>query len=267
MELNDRRILLTGASGGIGRATALALAGQGARLALLGRDRGKLEEICREAGAQGGSAVPIVADLAREQDFAPLALEAREKLGGLDLLINNAGTLDFTLFANQDPAAIERIFRLNTLAPLQLTRAVIPMLLAQGSGRVVNIGSIFGSVGFACFTAYSASKFALRGFSEALRRELEGSGVGVTYVAPRYTDTPINHGPVSRMAEATKMSADAPETVAARIVQAIRQDVDECYIGGPESLLVRANALSPRLADKALFKQNIAMRRFVEQPS
>lgn len=145
---------------------------------------------------------------------------------------------------------------------MQLTRALLPQMTARGSGRIVNLGSIFGSIGFACFTTYSASKFAMRGFSEALRRELEGSGVSVTYVAPRYTKTPLNDGVVSRMAQAVGMNSDEPSVVARYAVRAIEQDCKDYYIGWPECLFVRINAILPRLVDGVLRKQNRQMRTF-----
>ncbi|PIQ12700.1 MAG: short chain dehydrogenase, partial [Hydrogenophilales bacterium CG18_big_fil_WC_8_21_14_2_50_58_12] len=247
MRLDGCRALVTGATGGIGRATALALARKGARLALLGRNAEKLEEICREVHRQGGIALPVVFDLAQDEGHERAVAEAVAQLGGLDLLVNNAGALDFTPFEQQEPAAIERIFRTNTVAPLLLARAALPAMLAQGAGRIVNVGSIFGSIGFAYFAAYSASKFALRGFSEALRRELADTGVGVTYVAPRYTRTALNDGQVSQMAIAAKMRMDEPEAVAARILRAIEKERNECTIGGPEGLFARINALLPQL--------------------
>jgi short-subunit dehydrogenase len=170
--------------------------------------------------------------------------------------------MSFRLFQDEDAAGIERLWRVNVIAPMVLARALLPQMLARKSGRIVNVGSIFGSIGFACFANYSANKFAVRGFSQALRRELDGTGVGVTYVAPRYTRTPINAGAVSRMAQALKMNMDDPEVVAANIVRAIEQDKDEHYIGFPESLFVRINAVLPRIVDGALRRQNAEMREY-----
>jgi short-subunit dehydrogenase len=102
----------------------------------------------------------------------------------------------------------------------------------------------------------------MRGFSEALRRELEDTGVSVTYVAPRYTKTPLNDGAVSRMAQAIGMNSDEPATVAQHVIRAIEKDSKDYYIGWPECLFVRINALLPRLVDIALRKQNTQMRAF-----
>src|SRR6202030_2205215 len=115
---------------------------------------------------------------------APVGLSKQviDATGGIDVLVNCAGIASFGLFDKQTPQSMETLWRINVLAPMQLTRALLPQMTARRHGRIVNIGSVFGSIGFAYFTTYSASKFAIRGFSEALRRELEGSGIGVTYV-------------------------------------------------------------------------------------
>jgi short-subunit dehydrogenase len=173
--------------------------------------------------------------------------------------------MSFRPFAEEEPATLERLLQLNLVVPMLLARQVLPRLLAQGQGRIVNIGSTFGSIGFAWFAAYSASKFGLRGLSEALRRELEGTGVGVTYVAPRAVKTPLNTGAVYRMAEVTKMNMDDPEWVAERIVQAIESDAKDVYLGFPEKLFARLNGFLPRLIDGGLRKQNALMAPFARE--
>jgi short-subunit dehydrogenase len=198
------------------------------------------------------------ADLSQANAADQLAKDA----GNVDMLINLAGIASFRLFQNESAENIARLWQVNVIAPTQLTRALLPAMLQRKSGRIVNVGSIFGSIGFACFANYSATKFAVRGLSEALRRELEGSGVEVTYVAPRYTKTPINAGAASRMAQALKMNMDDPELVAANIIRAIENDAKDYYIGFPECLFVRINAILPRVVDGALRKQNAQMKEF-----
>lgn len=264
MQIKDQRILLTGASGGIGQALARELATRGARLGLVGRDSGPLIRLAAELNGSAGEALVIPADLTASSGRESARSDMHQGFGGIDVLINNAGVTDFTNFVDQDPEAIGRIFELNALAPMQLTRAILPELLERGRGRIVNLGSVFGSIAFPCFASYSASKFALRGFSEALRRELDGTGVGVTYVAPRAVKTPLNSPAVYRMAAAVKMTMDDPETVARQVVRAVEADQKDVYLGFPESLFVRVNALLPRLVDGALRKQNRVMQRFVQ---
>ena len=135
-------------------------------------------------------------------------------------------------------------------------------MLVQNSGQIVNIGSTFGSIGFAWFSAYSASKFALRGFSQSLRRELAETGIEVTYIAPRAVKTAINSQEVYDMANAVKMNMDEPGVVAQQIMTAVRRRKKECHLGFPESLFVRINAIFPGLVDRATRKQNREARKF-----
>lgn len=255
MNLEGKRILLTGATGGIGYPLALALAAKGARLALVDRNGERQQDVCEEIVRGGGDAVSIAVDLLQEQAPAGAATMAMRSLGGLDMLINNAGMIDFTLFQQQDPARIAQVMNINAVVPMQLAHAVLPQFLAQGSGRIVNIGSTFGSIGFPHHAVYSASKFAVRGFSEALRRELDDSGVEVTYIAPRATRTALNDAAAVRMMEANRIAMDDPVVVAQTIVRAIEQGRKECYIGGPESIFARINGILPRLVDFGLKKK------------
>jgi short-subunit dehydrogenase len=259
----NKRILITGAGGGIGAMLALALAKKGGVLLLADRQVELLEKLRGEIETSGGKACVAAADLLMPEAPQQLADAAMRELGEVDVLINLAGILSFARFQDESPESIERLWRINVIAPIQLTRILLPQMLARGSGRIVNIGSVFGSIGFAYFSNYSANKFAVRGFSQALRRELEGTGVDVTYIAPRYTRTPINAGAVSRMSEALKMNMDEPGVVAEHIVRAIEKDAKEYYIGFPESLFVRINAILPGVVDGALKKQNAQMRDYV----
>lgn len=262
MKIPEQRILITGAAGGIGSQLALELAGKGAKLALVDRDAAKLVSLVRSVKELGGTAHAIACDLSAPGAAQQAVEEAMAAMGSVDILVNCAGIMHFGLFEELSPQAMETLWRINVLVPMQLARALLPHMMARRHGQIVNLGSIFGSIGFAYFTNYSASKFAMRGFSEALRREVDGYGITVTYVAPRYTKTPLNDGMVSRMAEAVGMNTDDPSLVARHVVRAIEQDRKDSYIGWPESLFVRINALLPRLVDGALRKQNSQARPF-----
>ncbi|HUX31292.1 MAG TPA: SDR family oxidoreductase [Thiobacillus sp.] len=264
MNLSGKRIILTGAAGGIGYRVALLLAEKGARLALVGRNASRVEEICAEINQRGGLAVPVILDLSGEGAAEQAMAAALQSLGGIDVLVNNAGIMDFTLFERQDPKRIGQMIGVNVIAPMLLVRAVLPHLLKQDGGRIVNIGSAFGSIGFPHFATYCASKFAMRGFSEALRRELVDTQVGVTYVSPRATKTPLNDDVTTRMLEETKTSMDAPEYVAAQIVQAIERDCKEHFIGQPESFFARLNGMFPRLVDGGLLKNTRIARKYAQ---
>ncbi len=262
MQHQQRRILITGAAGGIGRETALRLADQGAQLALVGRNADALRGLAAEITAGGGTAQALPTDLLDASARAGLPERARVALGEIDVLVNLAGVLSFCRIEDEDPDRLDMLLRLNLLAPMDLARMILPAMIARKQGQIVNVGSTLGSIGFAYFSAYSASKFGLRGFSEALRRELHDTGVSVTYIAPRAVRTPLNSAAIYRMAEAVKMNIDSPERVAKWIVAAIAQPAKDAYLGFPESLFVRINAVVPRLVDAALKGQNRMMERF-----
>ena len=264
MNLSGKKVILTGAAGGIGYRVALLLAEKGARLALVERNAPRVEEICAEINRSSGFAAPIALDLSAEGAAEQAVDSALQVLGGVDVLINNAGLMDFTLFDRHDPKRIEQVISVNVIAPMLLARAVLPHLLKQDGGRIVNIGSAFGSIGFPHFATYCASKFAMRGFSEALRRELVDSQVGVTYVSPRATRTPLNDDVTTRMLEETRTNMDEPDYVAAQIVVAIEHDRKEHFIGQPESFFARLNGMFPRLVDNGLLKNTRIARKYAE---
>lgn len=145
---------------------------------------------------------------------------------------------------------------------MQLTHRLLPLLRQQGRALVVNLGSTFGSIGYPGFTAYCASKFALRGFSEALRRELADTLVKVLYFAPRATQTGMNGAQVVAMNDELNVAMDDPHSVALQLLAAIRREEEERYLGWPEKLFVRLNSLLPRLVDQALRKQLPIIQRF-----
>jgi short-subunit dehydrogenase len=258
--MQDRRIVLTGAGGGIGSQLVALLLQAGARLTLVDRQGNTLQSL---QDAHGTDRVHVVtADITGDGEPERVIREAQHVHGGVDILVNAAGINPFGVYAQQDAGLIRATMEVNLLAPMLLARAALPGMLAQGSGQIVNIGSTFGSIGFAWFTAYSASKFALRGFSQALRRELDGTGIAVSYIAPRAVKTAINSQQVYAMARTVRMNMDEPELVARHILQAIRERRKECYIGFPESLFARINALLPGIVDRALRKQNRSARAF-----
>jgi len=264
MNLSGKRIILTGAAGGIGYRLALLLAGKGAQLALVERNAPRLVEICNEINAKGGKAAAIALDLTSEGAAAQVLTEALQAMGGLDIVINNAGIMDFTLYERQSPERIAQVINVNVTAPMLLIRAALPHLLAQNNGRIVNIGSAFGSIGFAHFATYCATKFAMRGFSEALRRELVDSPVGITYVSPRAAKTALNDELTTQMLIETQTNMDEPEYVAEQIVLAIEREAKEHLIGQPESFFSRLNGVFPRLVDGGLLKNTRIARKYAQ---
>ena len=247
MQLKNARILLTGASGGLGQELACQLTDGGAALLLAGRDSGRLNAL---ATSLGPGAASICADLERASGVAALAGAAREF--GVNVLINNAGVSAFGLLENQEWAAIERVLATNLEAPIHLTHALLPWLKAQPQAAIVNIGSTFGSLPFPGFVAYSAAKAGLRGFSQALRRELADSLVAVIHIAPRAIDTPLNTDAVKALNRALKNQSDSPVDVARQVVAALRRGDGEHHFGFPERLFAWLNGVAPSLIDRGL---------------
>ena len=247
MQLTDARILLTGASGGLGQALARQLAAAGAKVLLAGRDTAKLAEITHAIGAGHAS---VCADLNRPEGIAAAAAAAREFK--VNVLINNAGIGGFGLYDEQPWSEVEALLATNLAAPMRLTQTLLPWFKAQPQAAIVNIGSTFGSLPFAGFAAYSAAKAGLRGFSQALRRELADSNIAVIHLAPRAIDTALNTDAVNALNKALKNSSDSAETVAARIVNALRRGDRETHIGFPERLFAWINGIAPQIIDRGL---------------
>ena len=211
MRLDGKRALVTGAGSGIGRALAVELSRRGATVLLTGRRLAPLEETQALLARPG---TVIQADITDEADRQRLVSEVAA-LGPLDLLVNNAGMVISGPLALAGADERRRMVETNLLAPIELTLALLPLLRAAAPSRVVNVGSMFGDIAFPYFTAYSATKFGLRGWSDALRRELAGERIGVTYAAPRGTRTPAADGFASLVA-AFEMRLDPPEAAQQR---------------------------------------------------
>jgi short-subunit dehydrogenase len=227
--LAGRRIIVTGASEGIGRALALALSTQGARVALAARDAARLEELARECRARGGEALVVPTDIANAVDCGWLVETTLQNFGGIDVLVHNAGITMWSRFdAVADLEIFERLMQVNYLAPVRLTSLALPHL-KQSKGLLVAVASLAGITGVPERSGYAASKHALIGFFESLRIELRATGVEVSVIAPDFVVTEIHKraiGPdgeplgISPMRAAKIMSADV---CAARIVRAIER--------------------------------------------
>ena len=233
-------------------------------LRLVGRDAAKLESLCATLRAAHPSldVRAVVADVTQADGRARVSAAARD-MNGANLLVNNAGISDFSLFDAQSDAALEAMLQTNLLAPMLLTRAMLPLLRRQQTASIVNVGSIFGYLGYPGCAAYSASKFGLRGFSEALRRELADSGVRVQYFAPRATRTALNSDAMCRLNEELKVAMDTPERVAQEFLALLdAPQRSESSVGFPEKLFARINQFLPGLVDGAMRKQLPLIRKY-----
>ena len=261
MNLHDKRILVTGASGGIGRALVVALLAEGAQVLLSGRDRAAMSKVVEQHAERDRTEI-FAADVSSASDRGRLCDFASRWRGGIDILVNNAAVNDFTLLGTQSAESLDGIVTTNLIAPMDLCRRLISRLARSEKAHIVNIGSVFGSIGFAGNSVYCASKFGLRGFSEALRRELADTNIRVHYFAPRATRTAFNSDRVNGMNDALGNASDDPAAVARHIVRALQAGKLESVIGWPETVFARLNALLPRLVDVALAPKLATIRDF-----
>ena len=189
-----KTVLITGASRGIGRATALKFAQGGYGVGInYNNSKKDAESLKKEIESLGGKAEIFKADISDSGQTAKMITEAGEKLGSLDVLVNNAGiALPQGLFTDFDDSDIKRIFDTNVIGMMNCTRLVIPQMVKKKSGRIMNVSSIWGEIGGSCEVIYSASKAAVIGFTKALAKELGPSGICVNCVAPGFIDTDMN---------------------------------------------------------------------------
>jgi len=255
--LENKRILVTGACGGIGKVIAHRLADRGCQLLLADVNGEALERVAAATGQSGQ-----VCDLSDIHGRRALADWIDAAFGALDGLVQCAGINAFGLYDNQTDEQIERLLRINLIAPMQLTRVLLPLLEKGNDPVIVNLGSVFGHIGFPGFSLYSASKFGLHGYTEALRRELADGPVRVAWVSPRATRTAMNAGVIDQLNAALKVHYDEPEAVADAVVEALERPRRDRVLGFPEKLFARINQMFPGLVDGSLAKQLPVIRKF-----
>lgn len=268
MDITNKRVLLIGATGGIGQKITEVLQSAGAKLFLVGRNQKKLQQMNTQY-KQGYKYKPeiITADINTAEGRNLIFDYVKLYAYGINVIINCAGTNRFALFEKTDEKNIREIIETNLIAPLCLIHMLLPELEKQDSAHILNIGSTFGSIGFAGFSIYCASKFALRGFTEAIRRELADTGITVSYLAPRATHTELNNQSILSMNRELNVTIDSPEYVAEKVLDILTSDKREMYIGWPEKLFVKLNGLMPRLVDKVLKKQLPVIKQYAGQSS
>lgn len=253
--LHERRVVITGASSGVGRALALELAQYSPRLILVARSEQPLAELSDELIKRGAAAAEaVVGDVTDPEVRAKIVERVGDQWGGLDILVNNAGVSALSRFADSRETTLRKIMEVNFFAVTELTRQCLPMLRSGDDSLVVNVGSALGHRGAPLNGDYSASKFALRGWSEALRAELSRSAVGVLVVSPGTIDTDFFDHLVAP-AQPTpwgKQKGVSPETVARQIVRAIRLRRHEIYPNWRGRLLVGINRCCPGLVDRLM---------------
>lgn len=259
MKAGEARVLLTGAAGGIGRAVAARLVRSGASVMLVGRSAARLASLARELAASVG-ADPTdeqrlawrVADLTDAKALAQLADDAAR--WRCNVLVHGAGVPAFGPLGELAADRLDTLVSTNLIAPIRLTQALLPHLRTRTKAQVICIGSALGRLGLPGFAAYSATKFGLRGFAEALRRELAGTPVRVQYFGPRSTQTNFNDARAEAYMHDTGATLDTPERVADALLALLESERAERYVGFPEVIAVRLNGLASSWLDGAFRK-------------
>jgi short-subunit dehydrogenase len=246
--LTRKTAVITGASQGIGAFIAKALAVEGARVVLAARNLDKLGEVARAISDRGGEAICVQADITDDTARSNLVKRARLEFDRVDILVNNAGVEDIVEYETQDADNIRRLIEVNLLAPMLLTRAILPAMLERRFGHIVNIASLAGRVGMPYGSVYAGSKGGLARWSLSLRAELAGRGVDVSLISPGFV---ADAGMFARRETPPPKALGAcrPQQVADAVVRAIKTNAPEIIVNPkPARLLMAIEAVSPRLA-------------------
>ena len=247
MHLKGARVIITGASSGIGRAIAIEFSRRGAMLALAARNEAALQDVAGLVRQAGARAIVIPADVTTEGEVERLVDETVRQLGGVDILVNNAGVGLQATIADATATDVDALFRLNVLAAAAAIRAVVPVMRQQQGGMIINISSMAGRIVTPRIGYYSASKFALAAIGESLRMEEAHRGIRVMNVFPGFTRTNFGRnrlGIRDRPAH-QRLPAVSAEKVARRVATAVERNASSVYVSLiPDRLAIAANHLA-----------------------
>jgi short-subunit dehydrogenase len=258
MKATEARVVITGATGAIGIASAEALVRAGAAVMLVGRSAHSLKQLESDllmtTSARAGRVTFEVADLLIAADIHRLRINATS--WGCNVLIHNAELASSGRLLNETPTHIQKAIQTNLVAPMLLTHGLLPHLLTQRSAQIICVGSTMGAIGLPGFSVYSATKFGLRGFAQALRRELIETNVNVQYFGPRAKRTLSCVDADAAKRSAPKIASDSPMQVAAELVALLQSGEAERFVGYPEKLAAHLNGLAPSLLDGTIKRHN-----------
>jgi short-subunit dehydrogenase len=254
-KLSDQVMVITGASSGIGLATARMAATKGARLVVAARSDDDLRRLVGEIRSRGGRAVHVDADVGSEEDVERIADAAHREFGGFDTWVNNAGASVYGNALEVPIADMRRLFETNFWGVVYGSRVACAHLRTRG-GALINVGSEVSDKAIPLQAAYSASKHAVKGWTDALRMELEyaGAPVSVTLIKPGAIDTPYTEHAKNYLHDRPQQVAPVydPESVARAILHAATTPVRDLFVGGAAKLIATMDRVAPRLTDKAV---------------
>ena len=252
--IGEQVVVITGASTGIGRATALALAKRGARVVLAARPDRYLGELQQEIVAKGGEALMVPTDVSDFVQVQQLAEDTLARYGRIDTWINNAAVSLFASVRNTEVGEFRRLMDVNYMGQVHGAKVALPIMLRQGTGTIIMVGSVESKKGLALQAAYAASKAAVLAFAQSLRQELQGSGIEVSTILPSSIDTPLyQHARCKEGCEPRPLPPFySPEKVARAIVNCVERPRDSVIVGGSGKLLVFLDAIAPSLVDAVI---------------
>ncbi len=261
LDWKQQTVIITGAYGGLGKELCYSLNKLGANLIITGRDGDKLQQLKQNLT----NSTILVGDVNSEEFINDLLTLTINKKSEGHILINNAGVSSAAFLSQQSSDEIKAQLDINLLAPIMLSKFLMPWLKTAQSGKIINIGSTFGAIGYPGFSLYSASKFGLRGFSQALNRELADTTVSVQYLAPRAIATNINSDKVNELNVKLKNAVDKPEHIVPQIVRAIEKNKSEKFFGFPEKLFAKINAIFPSVVSNAINKEHKTIKQLLSK--
>ena len=267
-DFRDQVVVITGASSGIGKATAIEFAKRGANLVLAARREFGLEKTARECESYGVNAVVVPTDVSDENAVQELADRAMLEFGHIDIWINNAGVYMMGEIKDTPVDAMRRLFDINYFGMVHGCKAVLPYMLERGRGQIINTGSQAGKMAYREAGTYCASKFAMTAFTDALRQELYGTGVNVSLMMPNSTDTPLFHYSANFAGREIKpMEPVSPaQDVADLFIRLASSKERESYVTAFPKALAAMHAVAPDLHDRLIAKQ-VQKKHFKDEPA
>ncbi len=264
MRFSGQIVWVTGASSGIGEATAYALAREGASLVLSSRRADELERV-RRACARPDKHLVLPLDLARSETFPAAVAEVLARSGRIDVLLNNGGISQRAFAIDADPTVERALMEVNYFGPVALTKAVLPSMLARRAGHVAVVSSVMGYIGTSGRSTYAAAKHALHGYFDSLRAETWRAGIKVTLVCPGYVRTAVSDNALGPRGEkhgrtdGTHMTGIAPEKCAAAILRGIARGREEVYVGGWEVAGIYVKRFAPWLLSRIIRRMKFSV--------